>query len=431
MARAGIPAIDVVVVNLYPFVQTIARPGCTLEEAIENIDIGGPSMLRSAGKNHRDVAVLCDPADYAPVLEKLKKGKGTLDAATHAELGRKAFASTARYDAAISNWLGAGGGKEPYPVTYTAQWKRLQSLRYGENPHQSAAFYADAVLPAEPTLGGARQLQGKELSYNNIVDIDAALQLALEFQEPAAVIIKHTNPSGVAVSKRGIADAFAKARACDPVSAFGGVIGFNRPVTGAAAKLVAETFFEAVIAPSYDAEAKALLSKKQNLRVLETGGKFQWAKEPGTAVKKVSGGLLLQTEDRHPLDPRKLKVVTKRKPTAEEVEALLFGWRVCKHVKSNAIVFSRKDRTVGVGAGQMSRVDSAKIAVIKAQSSLAGTVVASDAFFPFADGLLAAADAGATAVIQPGGSMRDAEVLAAADERGIAMVFTGVRHFRH
>ena len=428
----GIVPFDMVVVNLYPFEATIGKPGCTRAEAIENIDIGGPSMLRSAAKNARHVAVVCDPADYPDLLAKLKKGHGNLDPQTHDELGRKAFAHTAAYDAAISNYLGRGDGvREEYPVTFTAQWRKLQSLRYGENPHQSAAFYADLGLPDEPTLGGARQLQGKELSYNNIVDIDAALQLALEFSDPAAAIIKHTNPSGVGTSRRRLVDAFKKARECDPVSAYGGVIGFNRTVGAETAREVAATFFEAVIAPGYDKEARKILSAKANLRVLETGGEFRWSAAGGHEMKKVSGGLLLQSRDRHQLSASGLKVVTKRAPTAEELEALLFGWKVCKHVKSNAIVYALKDRTVGVGAGQMSRVDSAKIAVMKAQRPTKGTVVASDAFFPFRDGLDAAAAAGATAAIQPGGSVRDAEVIAAADEHGMAMVFTGVRHFRH
>jgi phosphoribosylaminoimidazolecarboxamide formyltransferase/IMP cyclohydrolase len=428
----GIVPFDMVVVNLYPFEATIGKPGCTRAEAIENIDIGGPSMLRSAAKNALHVAVVCDPADYPGLLAKLKKGHGNLDPQTHAELGRKAFALTAAYDAAISNYLGRGdGAREEYPVTFTSQWRKLQSLRYGENPHQTAAFYADLALPDEPTLGGARQLQGKELSYNNIVDIDAALQLVLEFSDPAAAIIKHTNPSGVGTSRRRLVDAFKKARECDPVSAYGGVIGFNRPVGAETAREVAASFFEAVIAPGVDKEARKILSAKANLRVLETGGEFRWSAQTGHEMKKVSGGLLRQSRDRHVLNAADLKVVTKRPPTSEEIEALLFGWKVCKHVKSNAIVYALKDRTVGVGAGQMSRVDSARIAVMKAQRPTKGTVVASDAFFPFRDGLDAAAAAGATAAIQPGGSVRDAEVIAAADEHGIAMVFTGVRHFRH
>ncbi len=432
IASHDIVPFDMVVVNLYPFESTVAKPGCTRAEAIENIDIGGPSMIRSAAKNARDVAVVTDPADYADLLGKLKKAHGNLDPETHVELGRKAFALTARYDAAISNYLGRGeGARDEYPATFTIQWRRVQPLRYGENPHQTASFYADVRLPGEPTLGGARQLQGKELSYNNIVDIDAALQLAMEYQDPAAVVIKHTNPSGVGTSKRRLVDAFRKARECDPVSAYGGVIGFNRPVNEETAKEVASTFFEAVIAPAFDKSARRVLSAKANLRVLETGGEFRWSAEPGYDMKKVSGGLLLQGRDRHVLDPSALKVVTKRVPTAEELEALLFAWKVCKHVKSNAIVYALKDRTVGVGAGQMSRVDSAKIAVMKAQLPTRGTVVASDAFFPFRDGLDAAAAAGATAAIQPGGSVRDPEVIAAADEHGMAMVFTGVRHFRH
>jgi len=375
---------------------------------------------------------VCDPADYPPILAQMKKNAGNLDEKTMEELGRKAFALTARYDAAISNYLGAGeAGADPFPVTFSGQWRKLQGLRYGENPHQAAAFYADTVLPDEPTLGGAQQMQGKELSYNNIVDIDAALQLALEFSIPAAVVVKHTNPSGVGVSKRRLPDAFKKARECDPISAYGGVIGFNRPVNAETAREIANTFFEAIIAPSYDREARKVLSVKKNLRVLATGGVFRWSDARMFEMKRVSGGLLLQTGDRHVLDPKDLKVVTKRKPTADELEAMLFAWKVCKHVKSNAIVYAMKDRTVGVGAGQMSRVDSAKIAVMKARHPTKGTVVASDAFFPFRDGLDVAAEAGATAAIQPGGSVRDAEAIAAADEHGMAMVFTGVRHFRH
>ncbi len=427
--RHGIVPFDMVVVNLYPFEKTVARPACTREEAIENIDIGGPAMVRSAAKNCRDVAVVTDPDDYGEILGRLAKGRGTLDGEFLAELGRKAFTLTAAYDAAISNYLGAEA--DGYPKHVTFQWRKVQPLRYGENPHQTAAFYADAALPGEPSLGGARQIQGKELSYNNIVDIDAALQLALEFDRPAAAIIKHTNPCGVGTSPRGLGDAFRKARECDPVSAYGGVIGFNRPVSAEAAREVASTFFEAVIAPGYDREARKILAGKANLRVLETGGPFRWGGGGGPEMKKVSGGMLLQSRDRHVLDPAALRVVTKRPPSKEELEALRFAWKVCKHVKSNAIVYARKDRTVGVGAGQMSRVDSAKIAVMKAQRSTLGTVVASDAFFPFRDGLDAAAAAGATAVIQPGGSVRDAEVIAAADEHGMAMVFTGVRHFRH
>ncbi len=432
IASHGIVPFDMVVINLYPFEATIAKSGCTFEEAIENIDIGGPAMLRSAAKNFRDVAVVTDPSDYPGILGRLKKGSGNLDAETHADLGRKAFVLTARYDAAISNFLGRGpDGADEYPATFTAQWRKVQALRYGENPHQTAAFYADSRLPDEPTLGGAKQLQGKELSYNNIVDLDAALQLAMEFREPATAIIKHTNPSGVGLSKRRLLDAFRKARECDPVSAYGGVVGFNRPVNSETAREVASTFFEAIIAPSYDKEARRILSGKVNLRLLETGKAFLWGEDAGHEMKKVSGGLLLQGRDRHILDPSAVKVMTKRAPSGEELEALLFAWKVCKHVKSNAIVYAQKDRSVGVGAGQMSRVDSARIAVMKAQRPTAGTVVASDAFFPFRDGLDVAAEAGATAVIQPGGSVRDAEVIAAADEHGMAMVFTGVRHFRH
>jgi phosphoribosylaminoimidazolecarboxamide formyltransferase / IMP cyclohydrolase len=432
LAAHGVLPFDMVVVNLYPFEAAVGKPDCTLVEAIENIDIGGPSMLRSAAKNFPHVAVVCDPADYPEVLARLKKGNGNLDARMHAELGRKAFALTARYDAAISNWLGRqNGGHEEYPKTFTAQWRKSQDLRYGENPHQTAALYTELRLPGEPTLGGARQLQGKELSYNNIVDLDAALQLVLEFEGPTAVIIKHTNPSGVGLSRRRLVDAFKKAKECDPVSAYGGVIGLNRPVDADTAREVAAIFFEAIVAPSYDKEARRILSAKANLRVLETGGPFRWSGEPGVDMKRISGGFLLQSRDRHVLTAADLKVVTKRAPAEEEMQSLLFAWKIVKHVKSNAIVFALKDRTVGVGAGQMSRVDSAKIAVMKAQRPTKGAVVASDAFFPFRDGLDVAAAAGATAVIQPGGSVRDAEVIAAADEHGMTMVFTGIRHFRH
>jgi len=431
LSAHGIVPFDMVVVNLYPFEATVARPGVTQAEAMENIDIGGPSLLRSAAKNCRHVAVVCDPADYEEILGKLKKNSGNLDEQTHAALGRKAFALTARYDAAISNWLAGGCSGERFPATLTMQWRRLQGLRYGENPHQAAAFYAAEATPGEPSLGGARQLQGKDLSYNNIVDIDAALRLVLEFDEPAAAIVKHTNPSGVGLSRRRLVDAFRKARECDPVSAYGGGIGLNRPVNGETSAEIAASFFEAVIAPSFDREARRILASKPNLRVLETKEPFRRGKEGALELKTVSGGLLVQTADRHDVDRSALRVVTKRAPTDEEMEALLFAWKVCKHVKSNAIVFALKDRTVGIGAGQMSRVDSAKIAVMKAQRSTKGTVVASDAFFPFRDGLDVAAQAGATAAIQPGGSVRDAEVIAAADEHGMAMVFTGVRHFRH
>jgi phosphoribosylaminoimidazolecarboxamide formyltransferase/IMP cyclohydrolase len=420
----GIVPFDMVVVNLYPFEATIGKPGCTRAEAIENIDIGGPSMLRSAAKNARHVAVVCDPADYPDLLEKLKKGHGNLEPRTHDELGRKAFALTAAYDAAISNYLGRGdGAREEYPVTFTAQWRKLQSLRLLGEPHQSAAFYADLALPDEPT-SGARQLRWSSTQHRGHRR-GAAARPGSPTPPPSS-----STPTLPAWGPEASADAFKKARECICVR-YGGVIGFNRTVGAETAREVPSTYYEAVIAPGYDKEARKILSAKANLRVLETGGEFRWSAAGGHEMKKVSGGLLLQSRDRHQLSASGLKVVTKRAPTAEELEALLFGWRVCKHVKSNAIVYALKDRTVGVGAGQMSRVDSAKIAVMKAQRPTKGTVVASDAFFPFRDGLDAAAAAGATAAIQPGGSVRDAEVIAAADEHGMAMVFTGVRHFRH
>jgi len=433
-ARHGIDRIDIVVVNLYPFEATVARPGVTRAEAIEQIDIGGPAMVRSAAKNHAHVAVVVDPADYPGVLRELEAGGGALSDATRARLAQKAFAHTARYDALIAEYLapGAGGPGGPaagtWPETLAIRLTRLQGLRYGENPNQSAAFYR---CEGEPPYGlaAAAQLQGKELSFNNLVDLHAAFECALEFEAPAAVIIKHTNPCGVAVDAAQ-AEAYRRARACDPVSAYGGVLGFNRPLTAETAREIAGTFVEAVAAPDYEAEALAVLRDRKNLRLLRVPPPPD-PRAPYREVRRVRGGLLVQASDAADLDEAALKVVTARAPSDAEMRALRFAWRVAKHVKSNAIVLTRERETVGIGAGQMSRVDSVRMAVMKAQSPTAGTVMASDAFFPFPDGIETAAEAGVTAVIQPGGSVRDAEVIAAADARGMAMVTTGIRHFRH
>jgi phosphoribosylaminoimidazolecarboxamide formyltransferase/IMP cyclohydrolase len=439
-AEHGIAPIDLVVVNLYPFEATAARAGLTADELIENIDIGGPTMVRSAAKNFQDVAVVTDPGDYAGVAAELK-AKMELSLATRLELARKAFASTARYDGMIATELerlAANGGlalgeRAALPARLHFALERRQELRYGENPHQRAALYVPAGKPAAG-LAAARQLQGKELSYNNLVDLDAAWKLVCEFAAPAAVIIKHTNPAGTA-EQSTLLDAYLRALECDPVSAFGGVLAFNRALDAATAEEVAKLFVECIVAPGFEAGAREKLAAKKNLRLLEMPAETEAA---ALEVKRISGGVLVQEPDRHALSESELKVVTERAPTAEELRGLLFGWKVCKHVKSNAIVFARQDasggQTLGVGAGQMSRVDSVKIAVAKAAQmklSLAGSVVASDAFFPFPDGVEEAAKAGATAVIQPGGSVRDAEVIAAANRLGLAMVFTGVRHFLH
>ena len=430
--RADIAPIDLVVVNLYPFAQTVARPGCMLEEALENIDIGGPAMVRSAAKNHAHVAVVTDPADYPEILGEMRAGGGALSAATRFRLAQKAFSHTAAYDGTISNYLtalDADGKRGEYPARLNLHFDLAQILRYGENPHQSAAFYRDPD-PAPGSLARYVQLQGKELSYNNIADADAAWECVKTFEQPACVIIKHANPCGVAVAA-GPLEAYRLAFATDPTSAFGGIIAFNRELDAAAAQAVAAQFVEVVIAPGAAAGAREVFAKKQNVRVLEV------PLAAGTNAfdfKRVGGGLLVQTPDDFNVSAAHLKTVTKIKPTPQQIADLLFAWRVGKFVKSNAIVFCANGQTLGVGAGQMSRVDSARIASIKAQNAglkLAGSVVASDAFFPFRDGLDVVIDAGAAAVIQPGGSVRDDEVIAAADERGIAMVFTGHRHFRH
>jgi phosphoribosylaminoimidazolecarboxamide formyltransferase/IMP cyclohydrolase len=436
-AEHEITPIDLVVVNLYPFEATAAKPDLTPDELIENIDIGGPTMVRSAAKSFESVAVVTDPADYTAVAAEIA-AHGEVNLATRLELARKAFALTARYDGKIATELerlsAANGSIEiserpVLPARLHFAFTRRQELRYGENPHQRAALYTLAGSIATG-LSAARQLQGKELSYNNLVDLEAALALAGEFLRPAAVIVKHNNPCGTA-EQDTLVEAYAKALACDPISAFGGVMAFNRPLDAATAEEVAKLFVECIAAPGYEPAALEKFAAKKNLRILQLPAAGPSRQEAEWELKRISGGVLVQEQDRHELAEGDLKVVTKRAPTREEIDAMLFGWKVCKHVKSNAIVFARAGQTVGVGAGQMSRVDSVKIAVMKAQLPLAGSVVASDAFFPFPDGVEEAAKAGATAVIQPGGSVRDPEVIAAADRLGLAMVFCGVRHFRH
>lgn len=436
MTRHSIAPIGLLVVNLYPFESAVEREA-TWDETIENIDVGGPAMIRAAAKNHECVTVVVDPADYAAVEAELVLGAGVTTLSTRRRLAAKAFARTASYDAAISQWFGRSGEElGPYFATGGA---RIQALRYGENPHQSAAFYA--VPGKRFGIAAARQLQGKELSYNNINDTDAALECLAEFEksgEAACVIVKHANPCGVAVG-RDTLEAYRKALACDPVSAFGGIIALNRKLDAATANVITELFTEVIVAPAADEEAISVVARKKNLRLLLLDG--QPLTGNGLAVKSVGGGLLVQTRDTMTAGEMELKVVTLRQPTASELSDLRFAFRVAKHVKSNAIVYARNGATVGIGAGQMSRVDSASIAVRKSadvsreaglsESAVKGSVVASDAFFPFADGLLQAAAAGATAVIQPGGSLRDDEVIRAADDAGLAMVFTGVRHFRH
>ncbi len=436
VAEHGIPPIDMVVVNLYAFEKTAAKPGVAFEDLIENIDIGGPSMIRSAAKNFHHVAVVTSPADYATIAEELARSGGALSLETKWRLARRAFATTAAYDSAIASTLervpdvkifqlpSAG---ESFPQTLRLSFQKTLDLRYGENPHQNAAMYSDGSAAG---VANARQLQGKELSYNNIVDLQAAWDLAQEFNDPqfnqaVCAIIKHTNPAGTATGST-LAEAYKRALECDPVSAFGGVIGVNRPIDGEAAEEMHKLFLEVIAAPGFDEAAKAKFASKKNLRLVEVKAAPQhWT------LKHISGGILLQDSDTRTLQEVDLKVVTQRAPTPEETRAMLFAWKVCKHVKSNAIVYARDGQTVGVGAGQMSRVDAAKIGAMKAQLPLKQTVAASDAFFPFPDGVEEIAKAGATAIIQPGGSQRDPEVIAAADRLGLAMLFTGVRHFRH
>ena len=436
MSQHGISAIDLVVVNLYPFAQTVARPDCDLTTAIENIDIGGPTMLRAAAKNHAAVTVVVDSADYPAVITEMHAENGLIGPATRFRLAVKAFEHTAQYDGAIANYLGTiaeNGERRRFPHTYNHQFIKSQDLRYGENPHQQAAFYVERQ-PGEASIATARQLQGKELSFNNIADTDAALECVKCFDEgPACVIVKHANPCGVAVGTT-LLNAYERAYQTDPTSAFGGIIAFNQTLDAKTAAVIIERqFVEVIIAPTIADDALPLLAAKRNVRVLSCG---QWGTQrtPELDYKRVCGGLLLQDRDNGMVGRGELKVVTRRTPTDTELRDLLFAWRVAKFVKSNAIVYAKDAMTIGVGAGQMSRVYSARIAAIKAGDAglkVAGSVMASDAFFPFRDGLDSAAEVGITAVIQPGGSMRDAEVIAAADEHDITMVFTGMRHFRH
>ena len=433
VAEHGIVDIDMVVVNLYAFEKTAAKPGVQFEELVENIDIGGPSMIRSAAKNFHDVAVVTSPADYGTIAEEMAYSGGGLSRETKWRLAQKAFATTAAYDSAIASTLERIGNdfdlhstlaisQNLFPRNLRLTFHKMIDLRYGENPHQKAAMYADG---SGAGVANAHQVQGKELSYNNIVDLQAAWDLAQEFDEPVCAIIKHTNPCGAATGKT-LAEAYSRALECDPVSAFGGVLGVNRTVDAAAAHEMAKLFLEVIAAPAFDEGAKAAFALKKNLRLVEVpAGQQTWV------LKNISGGMLVQDSDLHQLAEADLKLVSKRPPTPEEKRALLFAWKVCKHVKSNAILYARDGQTVGVGAGQMSRVDSCKLGAMKAQLPLKGTVAASDAFFPFPDGVEEIAKVGATAIIQPGGSVRDHEVIEAADRLGLAMIFTGVRHFRH
>ena len=440
LATHAIPTIDMVVVNLYPFAQTVAREHCTLEDAIENIDIGGPAMLRSSAKNHKDVIVLCDPADYDGVLQQLTQ-QGDVDYETRFTLAKKVFAHTAQYDGSITNYFTSLGHdkqhatRSAYPVTLNLHFEKVQEMRYGENPHQSAAFYRDLKV-AEGALANYTQLQGKALSYNNIADADAAWECVKTFDESACVIIKHANPCGVAVGASPL-EAYSKAFQTDPTSAFGGIIAFNHELDANAAEAVAKQFVEVLIAPSFTDGARKVFAAKQNVRLLQIP--LAGAGAGASAVnqhdfKRVGGGLLVQSPDAKNVQLAELTIVSKKQPTPQQLQDMMFAWRVAKFVKSNAIVFCANGMTMGVGAGQMSRIDSARIASIKAQNaglSLVGTAVASDAFFPFRDGLDVVVEAGATCVIQPGGSMRDQEVIDAADEHGVVMLLTSTRHFRH
>jgi phosphoribosylaminoimidazolecarboxamide formyltransferase/IMP cyclohydrolase len=433
MSEHGIDPIDMVVVNLYPFSQTVANPDCSLEDAIENIDIGGPTMVRAAAKNNAFVNIIVNAGDYDSILEEMKANDGATSQATRFDLAIKAYEHTASYDGAIANYFGTmvPGGNENFPRTFNTQFVKAQDMRYGENPHQNSAFYVEAN-PQEVSIVSAKQLQGKELSYNNIADTDAALECVKQFEQPACVIVKHANPCGVAIGD-DITQAYDLAYVTDTESAFGGIIAFNRELDGATAALICERqFVEVIIAPSISEEAKTVVSAKKNIRLLETG---KWSNSlPALDFKRVNGGLLVQDRDLGMVAMSDLKVVSKRIPTEEEIRDLLFAWKVAKFVKSNAIIYGKNGRTVGVGAGQMSRINSARIAGIKAEHAgleVVGAVMASDAFFPFRDGIDNAAEAGISCVIQPGGSMRDDEVISAADEAGMAMVFTGMRHFRH
>ncbi|HCE2054436.1 TPA: bifunctional phosphoribosylaminoimidazolecarboxamide formyltransferase/IMP cyclohydrolase [Vibrio parahaemolyticus] len=441
MEKHGINPIDMVVVNLYPFAATVAKEGCTLADAVENIDIGGPTMVRSAAKNHKDVTIVVNASDYDRVIAEMDANDKSLTLETRFDLAIAAFEHTAAYDGMIANYFGTmvpsygenkeGDEESKFPRTFNQQFEKKQDMRYGENSHQAAAFYVEAN-PQEASVSTARQIQGKALSYNNIADTDAALECVKEFNEPACVIVKHANPCGVALGK-DILEAYNRAYQTDPTSAFGGIIAFNQELDAETATAIVERqFVEVIIAPSVSAEAIEVVAAKKNVRLLECG---EWStKTTGFDVKRVNGGLLVQDRDQGMVSLDDLKVVSKRQPTDEELKDALFCWKVAKYVKSNAIVYAKGDMTIGVGAGQMSRVYSAKIAGIKAADEgleVAGSVMASDAFFPFRDGIDAAAEAGIKCVIQPGGSMRDDEVIAAADEHGMAMIFTGMRHFRH
>ncbi|MBE5136889.1 bifunctional phosphoribosylaminoimidazolecarboxamide formyltransferase/IMP cyclohydrolase [Vibrio parahaemolyticus] len=441
MEKHGINPIDMVVVNLYPFAETVAKEGCTLADAVENIDIGGPTMVRSAAKNHKDVTIVVNASDYDRVIAEMDANDKSLTLETRFDLAIAAFEHTAAYDGMIANYFGTmvpsygenkeGDEESKFPRTFNQQFEKKQDMRYGENSHQAAAFYVEAN-PQEASVSTARQIQGKALSYNNIADTDAALECVKEFNEPACVIVKHANPCGVALGK-DILEAYNRAYQTDPTSAFGGIIAFNQELDAETATAIVERqFVEVIIAPSVSTEAIEVVTAKKNVRLLECG---EWStKTTGFDVKRVNGGLLVQDRDQGMVSLDDLKVVSKRQPTEEELKDALFCWKVAKYVKSNAIVYAKGDMTIGVGAGQMSRVYSAKIAGIKAADEgleVAGSVMASDAFFPFRDGIDAAAEAGIKCVIQPGGSMRDDEVIAAADEHGMAMIFTGMRHFRH
>lgn len=427
LEKLNIPFIDMVVVNLYPFEATIKKPNVSFEEVIENIDIGGPTMIRAAAKNFQDVVVIVDPQDYEPVMEYMKKGDVPYDFKFY--LAKKVFSHTANYDGVISSYLSriTNDGLKDFPEVLNLQYQKVQECRYGENPHQKAAFYRENSVNIA-CVSSAKKIQGKELSYNNFLDTDSCFRIVLEFDKPAAVIVKHNNPCGAACGEN-IKEAYVLARECDPVSAFGGIVALNRKVDVPTAKEIVETFVEVVIAPGYEKAALEIFSNQPNLRVLDVEGLPM--KIEGLEMRRVVGGMLIQDFDLVTFDKDKLKVVTKRTPTDDEMEALEFAWKVCKHVKSNAIVITNKNATLGVGAGQMSRVDSARIAVMKARVDLKGSVAASDAFFPFSDGLQVLAEAGITAVIQPGGSMRDQEVIDLANRYNIAMVFTGIRHFKH
>ena len=432
MAQHAIQPIDLLVVNLYPFEQTVAQPHCDLKTAIENIDIGGPAMLRSAAKNYTSVTVVVDPKDYDMVLKEIELHQGQVTETTRFNLALKVFAHTSHYDGVIAQYLGKQLDQSSFPPLLTLQYHKKQAMRYGENPHQNAAFYVE-MSPATGSIAAARQIQGKELSYNNVADTDAALECVRTFEKPACVIVKHANPCGVAIGD-DLLTAYERAFKTDPTSAFGGIIAFNRPLEAHLAQTILERqFVEVIIVPHVAEQAKPILATKINIRVLEYGSE-QTREQPDWDFKRVKGGLLVQDRDLGSITAPELKVVTQRSPSPQEIEDLLFAWKVVKFVKSNAIVYCKDGRTLGIGAGQMSRVYSAKIAALKATDEkldLTKAVMASDAFFPFRDGLDAAAEVGIAAVIQPGGSLRDQEVIAAADEHGIAMVFTGIRHFRH